>query len=61
MSKKPTFLQRCKAAAESNADMADLLERRLALVRLSRDVDGLSRSIQMIEARMREELELMAP
>ena len=60
MSKKPTFLQRCKAAAESNAHMADLLEHRALLLRANRIVCVIEH-IHTVEARMREELKRMAP
>ena len=60
MSKKPTWFQRCKAAAKSNARMANLLERRALLKRANRFPHVyLFPEIRTVEADMREELELM--
>ena len=55
MTKKPTFLQRCKAKAESNPRMARLLEQRSNLVRLNTKVCVVE-ALQQVESYMREEL-----
>ena len=52
---KSTFLQQCKATAETNPEMARLMKMRSDLVRLNTKVCVIE-ALQQVESLMRDEL-----